>query len=261
VAVSFPSLILESVGWLLNIEIDIHKYGNAGIGNQSASYFDFYIQENEDYYLKFPLIALMICSIILLVPTTIILLTVLSWRLKTKNVQTGNHTSEITGDHSTKIVSGTATVEHSIAGGAITTSIVGASEETIDKTLTGDITETITTVGNITQTINAIEYTVTNTSPTYKSTNTGNSDSFKLAMKTETVLGLVNDNFIGGKIESFTGMKTTMTTAGEVTIGKAADLRKNLSKIDEAATAIEKHQSKIVDGAIAMFKSKINMLG
>jgi len=177
------------------------------------------------------------------------------------HVQTGSHTSEITGDHTTKIVSGTATVEHSIAGGAITTSIVGASEEKIDKTLTGDITETITTVGNITQTINAIEYTVTNTSPTYKDTNTGNSDSFKLAMKTETVLGLVNDNFIGGKVESFTGMKTTMTTAGEVTIGKAADLRKNFSKIDEAATAIEKHQSKIVDGAIAMFKSKINMLG
>jgi hypothetical protein len=85
VAVSFPSLILEPVGWLLNTEIDIHKYGNAGIGNQSASYFDFYIQENEDYYLKFPLIALMICSIILLIPTTIVLLTVLSWHLKTKN--------------------------------------------------------------------------------------------------------------------------------------------------------------------------------
>ena len=85
VAVSFPSLILEPVGWLLNTEIVIHKYGNAGIGNQSASYFDFYIQDNADYYLKFPVIALMICSIILLIPATAVLLTVLSWHLKTKN--------------------------------------------------------------------------------------------------------------------------------------------------------------------------------
>jgi hypothetical protein len=85
VAVSFPSLILEPVGWLLNTEIVIHKYGNAGIGNQSASYFDFYIQENVDYYLKFPVIALMICSIILLIPATVVSLTVLSWHLKTKN--------------------------------------------------------------------------------------------------------------------------------------------------------------------------------
>ena len=84
VAVSFPSLILEPLGWLLNTEIVIHKYGNAGIGNQSASYFDFYIQDNAVYYLKFPVIALMICSIILLIPTTILLLTVLSWHLKTK---------------------------------------------------------------------------------------------------------------------------------------------------------------------------------
>jgi hypothetical protein len=84
VAVSFPSLILEPVGWLLNTEIAIHKYGNAGIGNQSASYFDFYIFDNADYHLKFPIIALIICSIILLIPTTILLLTVLSWHLKTK---------------------------------------------------------------------------------------------------------------------------------------------------------------------------------
>jgi hypothetical protein len=85
VAVSFPSLILEPLGWLLNTEIVIHKYGNAGIGNQSASYFDFYIQDNAVYYLKFPVIALMICSIILLIPATAVLLTVLSWHLKTKN--------------------------------------------------------------------------------------------------------------------------------------------------------------------------------
>lgn len=37
--------------------------------------------------------------------------------------------------------------------------------------------------------------------------------------------------------------------------------RNIIPKIYQAATAIVKHQSKIVDGAIAMFKSKINMLG
>jgi hypothetical protein len=179
-----------------------------------------------------------------------------------KHIQTGAHTSEITGDDTIKIVSGPATVEKSICGGKVATSIIGASEDKLEKNLTGDLTEMIITTGKMTYTYNATaEYSVTNLSPVYKSTNTGNSDFFNLALKSETVLGLVNDNFIGGKVESFTGLKTTMTTAGEVNIGKAADLKKHFSKLDQATAAIEKHQSKIVDGAIAMFKSKINMLG
>ena len=179
-----------------------------------------------------------------------------------KHIQTGTHTSEITGDDTIKIVSGPATMEKSICGGKIATSIIGASEDKLEKKLTGDLTEMIITTGKMTYTYNATaEYSEINLSPVYKSTNTGNSDFFNFALKSETVLGLVNDNFIGGKVETFTGLKTTMTTAGEVNIGKAADLKKHFSKLDQATAAIEKHQSKIVDGAIAMFKSKINMLG
>ncbi len=154
------------------------------------------------------------------------------------------------------------TVEESISGGAVSKTIMGASEDTLEKTITGDITETITTAGKMTITVTAaMEYSRIVTAPIAKETITGNEDLIKTAMKSETVIGLVNDNFIGGKFETFTGMKVTNTIAGEVTIGKASDLRKNFSKLDQASTVIEKHQSKIVDGAIAMFKSKLNMLG
>ena len=180
-----------------------------------------------------------------------------------KRVQSdGSVSSELTGDKETKIISGTATVEESISGGAVSKTIMGASEDKLEKTITGDITETITSAGKVALTVTAgMEYTRTVNAPSTKETISGNTDLFKLAMKTETIIGLVNDNFIGGKVETFTGMKVTNTTAGEITIGKAADLRKHSSKLDQASTAIEKHQSKIVDGAIAMFKSKLNMIG
>ena len=145
-------------------------------------------------------------------------------------------------------------------GISIATSIIGASEETIDKTLAGDITETITTAGNITQTINAIEYTVTNTSPTYKSTNTGNSDFFQFA-ESKVVAGVCTDTFMGIKNENFFGLKITNIKAGEVKISDASDLNKQSTTINDVATSINKVQTRIIDGSISIIKSKMNMIG
>ena len=58
-----------------------------------------------------------------------------------------------------------------------------------------------------------MEHTRSINAPSTKEIISGNTDLFKLAMKTETIIGLVNDNFIGGKVETFTGMKVTNTTA------------------------------------------------
>jgi len=178
-----------------------------------------------------------------------------------KHVQTGSVTSEITGDHETKITSGAATVEESISGGAVSKTIMGASEDKLEKTITGDITETITTAGKMAVTVTAAaEYTSMITAPTIKKTTTGSMDLLKSA-ESQVVLGICTDTFMGIKNENFIGLKITNTNAGEINIGKASDLRKTNARIDQAASAIEKHQSKIVNGAIAMFKSKLNMLG
>ncbi len=50
------------------------------------------------------------------------------------------------------------------------------------------------------------------------------------------------------------------TTEAVNYIGKSVDEKKHAYKLIQATAFIEKHQSKIVDGEIAMFKSKINML-
>ncbi len=123
-----------------------------------------------------------------------------------KHIQTGSVTSEITGDQDTKVTSGAATVEESISGGAVSKTIMGASEDTLEKTITGDITETITTAGKMTITVTAaMEYSRIVTAPIAKETITGNWDCIKSA-ENQTVLGICSDNYFGMKSSIFGGL-------------------------------------------------------
>lgn len=83
--VTIPPAILEPVGWMLNTDITFHKYGDAGIGNQSASYFDFYILLEDGYFLELPVLHLILLSLLLLFPAFLLLLTLASLHLKTRN--------------------------------------------------------------------------------------------------------------------------------------------------------------------------------
>jgi hypothetical protein len=157
-----------------------------------------------------------------------------------KHVQTGSVTSEITGDQDTKIVSGTATVEESISGGAVSKTIMGASEDTLEKTITGDITETITTAGKMAITITAAtEYNKMITAPIAKETVTGNFDWIKSAQN-QTVLGICTDNFFGMKSsflgaivqESFGGVKIA-THSGALIENKQGRIGKNQMSIED----------------------------
>lgn len=114
--------------------------------------------------------------------------------------QVGNHYSEITGDSTTTITSGSAQIQESISGGAVARKVTGATEDTLEKTITGDITETINSATKIAVNITAaVEYNEIITSPTIKQTRTGNSDWLKSA-DNQVVLGACFDTYLGGKI-------------------------------------------------------------
>ena len=177
------------------------------------------------------------------------------------HIQTGNHTSEITGDVTTTVTSGTATVEESIAGGAVTKSIMGASEDTLEKTITGDITETITAAGKMAITITAAtEYTSMITAPTLKQTTTGNMDWIKSA-ESQLVLGMHTDNFMGAKFanslalvsENFAGVKMA-TYAGPKIDDKKIHIRKS-------ATSMDKGESFLTDYKIGKLGYKLTLIG
>ncbi|WP_396587936.1 type VI secretion system tip protein VgrG [Bermanella sp. R86510] len=174
-----------------------------------------------------------------------------------KHIQTGSHTSDVTGDI-TETVTGNVTQD--ITGDYSCTVTGGAYE--INQTLSGDKNEIIMAGGKMTiQATAGTEISSIEMTPSKKATISGNEDWIKGALKSEMVIGLVNDNFIGGKIETLMGLKITNTNAGEINIGKASDLRKTSARIDSVASTIEKHQSKIVSGTISMLKSKLNMIG
>jgi hypothetical protein len=66
---------------------------------------------------------------------------------------------------------------------------------------------------------------------------------------------------MGIKNENFFGLKITNIKAGEVKICDATDLNKQGTTINDIATSINKVQTQIIDGSIAMLKSKLNMIG
>lgn len=179
------------------------------------------------------------------------------------HAQSGNHTSEITGDKTETITSGAATVEQSISGGAITNTITGASEETTEKTITGDITETITSAGNIAITVTAAaEYNKMVTAPTAKETVTGNLDWIKSA-ENQTVLGMCSDNYMGMKSSFLGGM--TQESFGGIKIATHSGLlieNKNKGFMSKSEMSITEAKSAAIDKAkMYMNKAKIMMLG
>jgi len=84
IAVSIPPLILEPVSWMLNSDIELHKYGHAGLNNQSASYFDFYLASEGETYTKLSILYLGILSSLIFTPVIMCLMTVVSLHLKAK---------------------------------------------------------------------------------------------------------------------------------------------------------------------------------
>jgi len=83
-AVIFPPVILEPIAWLLNTELNVHKYGQAGVGNQSASYFDFYVLVKDGLYGEISVLMLGLLSLLIFIPAGLLALTLLSIHLKAK---------------------------------------------------------------------------------------------------------------------------------------------------------------------------------
>jgi len=175
--------------------------------------------------------------------------------------QVGNHYSEITGDSTTTITSGSAQIQESISGGAVARKVTGATEDTLEKTITGDITETINSATKIAVNITAaVEYNEIITSPTIKQTRTGNSDWLKSA-DNQVVLGACFDTYLGGKIsttggavnENFGGVKLA-TYAGPKIDDKKIYIRKSKTKLD-------KEESVLKSGKIGKFGYKLTFIG
>jgi len=175
--------------------------------------------------------------------------------------QTGNHISDITGDTTTTITSDTAKVEETISGGAVSRSITGASKDTLEKMITGDITETINSATKIAVNITAaVEYNEIITSPIIKQTRTGNSDWLKSA-ENQVVVGACFDTYLGGKVsttggavnENFGGVKLA-TYAGPKIDDKKIYIRKSKTKLD-------KEESVLKSGKIGKFGYKLTFIG
>jgi hypothetical protein len=89
--------------------------------------------------------------------------------------------------------------------------------------------------------------------PTKKATITGNEDWIKLAMKSEMVIGMVNENFIGGKFSTFGGLitETAMgakisTHSGPIMENKQGQMGKNQLSIQDIKTVcMDKSMTKI----------------
>lgn len=179
------------------------------------------------------------------------------------HTQTGNHISDITGDTTTTITSGSAQVQESISGGAVTRTITGATEDTLEKTITGDITETITSAANITITVTAAaEYSRMVTAPTAKETITGNWDCIKSA-ENQIVLGVCSDNYFGMKSsflggiahETFGGIKIATHSGLSIENKNKGIMGKTEMSISEAKSAA------IAKSKLYMNKAKMLLLG
>lgn len=178
------------------------------------------------------------------------------------HIQTGNHNSEITGDSTTKVTSGAATIEESISGGAVSKSIVGASEETIEKTITGDITETIASAGKVAITVTAAtEYTSMITAATIKNTTTGNMDWLQSA-ESKVVLGLCTDSYGGVKQSNFAGVLQENFIGGKINTNKSFEVENGKLKTDKQETVINQYKTtNVMKTNINVINAKITMVG
>ena len=175
--------------------------------------------------------------------------------------QTGNHYSKITGDVSTTVTSGVATVEESIAGGAVTKTITGASEDTLEKTITGDITETITSAENIAITVTAAaEYSQTITAPSVKKTVTGNVDWIKSA-ENQLVMGACFDTYLGGKITTTGGVVNEIFGGAKLATYAGPKIDDKKLHVRKSATAMEKGESFLTDYKIGKLGYKLTLIG
>jgi len=178
-----------------------------------------------------------------------------------EHLHIGNHFSETEGDITKTVTSGSATVEDSIAGGAVSRSIQNASEEKIEKNILGEITHNTIASIKMAVTIQAgAEYNEVITSPIIKQTRTGNSDWIKSA-ESQLVMGACFDTYLGGKIattgglvnENFGGAKFA-TYAGPKIDDKKVYIRKS-------ATAMDKGEAFLTDYKIGKLGYKLTLIG
>lgn len=84
-AVSIPPAVLEPIGWLLNTDIEVHKYGSAGFSNQSTTFFEFYIANGDGYFSEVSIPILIALSVLVFIPVSLLLITAFSLHLKAKS--------------------------------------------------------------------------------------------------------------------------------------------------------------------------------
>ncbi len=168
----------------------------------------------------------------------------------------------MTGEQKTKVISGTATVEESIAGGAVSKSIMGATEDKLEKTITGDITETITVTGKIAANITAaVEFNEIITAPIIKQTRTGNSDWLKSA-ESQLVLGMCSDSYGGIKQSNFTGLLQENFIGGKINSNKSFEVVNGKLKTDKQQTVINQYKTTVITKTkINVINAKITMVG
>ncbi|EAT13255.1 type VI secretion system tip protein VgrG [Bermanella marisrubri] len=175
-----------------------------------------------------------------------------------KHVQTGNHTSEITGDVSEKI---TGNFSQEIMGD-LSIKCIAEKKET-NNTISGDETETNIVAGKVSkQTQAATEISSIEMTPSKKATISGNEDWFNLAMKSQMVAGLINENFVGGKLTTTAALLTDILLAGKITNNKVYEIENGKLKTDKKQTVINQYKvTNITKTNINVVNAKITMVG
>jgi len=173
-----------------------------------------------------------------------------------KHIQTGAHTSEITGDV-TETITGNVTKD---VTGDVTQTITGGKYE-VNQTLSGDSNQIIMAGGKMSiQATAGTEISSIEITPSKKSTISGNEDWIKTAMKSEMVVGMVNENFIGGKFSTIGGLITenalgakVSTHSGPIMENKQGQIGKNqLSIQDIKSVCMDKSMTKIQKASLIL---------
>jgi hypothetical protein len=174
-----------------------------------------------------------------------------------KHIQTGAHTSEITGDV-TEAVTGNVTRETT---GDVTETITGDKYE-VNQTLSGDSNQIIMAGGKMSiQATAGTEISSIEITPMKKATITGNEDWIKGAMKSEMVVGLVNENFVGGKISTAVAAVSETHIGAKMSVYMGPKIVDKKIYIKKSATTMEKGETFLSDHKIAKLGYKLTLIG
>jgi len=172
-------------------------------------------------------------------------------------MRTGATTEEFVGDI-TRTITGNVTDDIT---GDISETFTGTKIERTHN-ISGDVTEMVMAAGKIElNTTAGTEISSIEMVPSKKATITGEESLIRGANESSIILGQKSEAMVGMVNTVFSGLKTETFFAGQITIGKAADITKRSTQLTKISNSVEKAQNKLIDAGVNIIKAKLTMIG